>query len=61
MKMNVLKCETVDGVMKELAVYLMVYNLARLAMLKAAAAQGVSVLRISFVDALRWLLAQILR
>jgi hypothetical protein len=60
MKMNVLKCETVDGVMKELAVYLMVYNLARLAMLKAAAAQGVSVLRISFVDALRWLLAQIL-
>lgn len=59
MKMNVLRCETVDGVMKELAVYMMVYNLVRLAMLKAAAAQGVSVLRISFIDAMRWLLAQV--
>jgi hypothetical protein len=59
MKMNALKCETVDGVMKELAVYMMVYNLVRLAMLKAAGAQRVSVLRISFIDAMRWLLAQI--
>jgi len=58
MKMNVLKCETVDGVMKELAVYLMAYNLVRLALLKAARVQGVSVLRISFVDAMRWLLAR---
>ncbi|MFI5379944.1 MAG: IS4 family transposase, partial [Tepidisphaerales bacterium] len=39
MKMNVLKCQTVDGVMKELAVYLLVYNLVWLAMLRAAERQ----------------------
>lgn len=55
MKMNVLKCRTVDGVMKELAAYLLVYNLVRLAVLRAAARQRRSVWRISFVDALRWL------
>jgi hypothetical protein len=55
MKMNVLKCQTVDGVMKELAAYLLVYNLVRLAMLQAAKRQGQSVWRISFIDALRWL------
>lgn len=60
MKMNVLKCESVDGVMKELAVYLVVYNLVRMAMLQAAKAQGVSVMRISFVDAMRRLLSQLL-
>ena len=56
MKMNVLRCKTVDGVMKELAVYLTVYNLVRLEMLKAAARQGVSPDRISFIDALRRLI-----
>ena len=55
MKMNVLKCRTVDGVMKEIAAYLLVYNLVRLAMLHAASRQRQSVWRISFVDALRWL------
>ena len=60
MKMNVLRCKTVLGVQKELAVYLAVYNLVRLAMLKAAARQGVSVQRISFVDAMRWLAARML-
>lgn len=60
MKMNVLRCKTVDGVRKELAVYLAVYNLVRLAMLKAAEAQHVSSWRISFVDALRWLAARML-
>lgn len=60
MKMNVLKCQSVDGVMKELAVYLLVYNLVRLAMLKAARRQRVSVRRISFVDALRWLCCRML-
>lgn len=55
MRMNVLKCQTVDGVMKEIAAYFLVYNLVRLAMLQAAARQGQSVWRISFVDALRWL------
>ena len=53
MKMNVLKCQSLDGVMKELAVYALVYNLVRLAMLRAAEQQQVSVDRVSFVDAVR--------
>jgi hypothetical protein len=36
MGMNVLRCQTVDGVRKELAVYLAAYNLVRLAILGAA-------------------------
>jgi hypothetical protein len=60
MKMKVLKCQSVESVMKELAVYLLVYNLVRLAMLKAAARQGVSVVRISFIDALRWVTCRML-
>jgi hypothetical protein len=60
MKMNVLKCKSVDGVLKELAVYLLVYNMVRLAMLRAAAEQRVCVARISFVDALRWLACRML-
>jgi Transposase DDE domain len=55
MGMNVLKCQSVDGVKKELAAYLLAYNLVRLAMLRAAERQGQSVWRISFIDALRWL------
>jgi hypothetical protein len=55
MKMDVLKCKTVDGVLKELAVYALVYNLVRVVMLEAARRQGKDVERISFVDALRWL------
>ena len=55
MKMDVLKCKTVDGVLKELTVYAMVYNLVRVVMLEAARRQGREVERISFVDALRWL------
>lgn len=60
MKMNVLKCQSVDGVMKELATYLLVYNLVRLAMLHTAGRQGQSVWRVSFVDAVRWLCARML-
>lgn len=60
MKLNMLRCKTVDGVRKELAVYLAAYNLVRLAMLKAAEEQGVSVWRISFIDAMRWLAARVL-
>ncbi len=55
MKMDVLKCETVKGVLKELMVYAMVYNLVRLVMAEAARRQGVHVERVSFADALRWL------
>ncbi len=55
MKMDVLKCKTVDGVLKELTVDAIVYNLVRVVMVEAARGQGVDVERISFVDALRWL------
>ena len=55
MGMDVLKCQTVDGVLKELAVFTLVYNLVRLVISRAARRQGVPPDRISFVDALRWL------
>ena len=55
MKMDVLKCKTVEGVLKELTVYAIVYNLVCVVMTEAARRQGVAVDRISFVDALRWL------
>jgi len=55
MKMEVLRCETVAGVTKELLMFTLVYNLVRVVMLEASRRQGVPVDRISFVDALRWL------
>lgn len=57
LKMDLLKCKTVQGVMKELAVYLLVYNLVRAVMLQAAQRQQAHADRISFIDAARWLLA----
>jgi hypothetical protein len=55
MKMDVLKCKTVEGVLKELQVFALIYNLVRQVMMLAAARQNVDVRRISFIDALRWL------
>jgi hypothetical protein len=55
MKMDVLKCMTVDGVLKELTIFAIAYNLVRVVMMEAAARQGVDLERISFIDALRWL------
>jgi hypothetical protein len=55
MKMEVLHCQTVDGVLKELYLYAIAYNLVRLVMLEASRRQNQPVERISFVDALRWL------
>src|SRR3954453_17491623 len=55
MGMDVLRCETVEGVLKELAVFALAYNLVRSVMIESAAAQGVAVERISLVDAVRWL------
>src|SRR5258708_9641147 len=55
MKMDVLKCKTVEGILKELTVYAIVYNLVRVVMLEASGRHGIEVERISFVDALRWL------
>jgi hypothetical protein len=55
MRMDVLRSQSVPGVLKELAMFALVYNLVRLVMLAAARATGVPVERLSFVDALRWL------
>lgn len=57
MGMDVLRCQTVAGVLKELHVYALVYNLVRLVMLASASEQGVPLQRVSFVAALRWLAA----
>lgn len=53
--LDVLKGHSVDVIRKEAQVYVLVYNLVRLAMLKAARRQRVHPSRISFIDALRWL------
>jgi hypothetical protein len=55
MQMDVLHCKTVPGVLKELTVFAIVYNLVRLVMCQSATLQHIGVERISFVDALRWL------
>lgn len=55
MNMDILHCKTKEGVLKELAVFALVYNLVRVVMSAAACRQGVPVERISFIDAVRWL------
>lgn len=57
MGLETLRCQSVEGVRKELLTYLIVYNLVRLWMLEAAQRQNVPLARISFADALarlRW-------
>jgi len=53
--MDVLKCRTLDGVRKERLVFLLVYNLIRIIMLRSARSQNVNVNRLSFADTLAWL------
>lgn len=53
--LDVLRCETVRGVKKELLIFALVYNLVRAVMLEASRRQEVPLVRISFIDALRWL------
>jgi len=55
MKMDILRCRTVDGVMKELAMFTLAYNMIASARIESAARQSVAVDRIGFVDAIRWL------
>ncbi len=55
LKMDVLRCTTVDGVLKELAVFVLIFNLVRRVMCEAGHQQGVAADRISFIDAWRWL------
>jgi hypothetical protein len=60
LKMRKLKCKTEDGIRKEMAIYCLIYNLVRAVIVKAAAQQGVTPDRISFIDTIRWLcLAQV--
>ena len=53
--MDVLKCKTLAGIRKERLIFLLVYNLIRVLMLRAARAQRVNVNRLSFADTLAWL------
>jgi Transposase DDE domain len=55
MRMDVLHCKTVPGVLKELTIFAIVYNLVRMVMGHSAMLQHIHVERISFLDALRWL------
>jgi Transposase DDE domain len=55
MRMKVLHCKTIPGVLKELTVFAIVYNLVRMVMWHSAILQHIAVERISFRDALRWL------
>ena len=57
MGLDVLKCKTVDGVLKEIIVFALIYNLIRLVMIQAARRQQVDIDRVSFIDAARWLAA----
>lgn len=52
MGMNVLHCQSVDGVCKELWMYVLVYNLVQCTILKASRRQRVASDQISFIDAL---------
>jgi hypothetical protein len=53
--MAVLRCTTVEGVLKELTVLVLIYNLVRRVQCEAARRQEVAPARISFSDAWRWL------
>jgi hypothetical protein len=55
MRMLRLKCQTAEGVKKELLTYFIAYNLIRQVICQAAQRQQVEVERISFIDAMRWL------
>lgn len=55
LKMDVLRCTTLVGVMKELLMFVVAYNLVRRVMVEAGQRQQVEPNRISFSDALRWL------
>lgn len=56
MNMDVLRCKTVEGVLKELAVFAMAYNLVRSVMSESASVQGVAPDRIGLIDTVRWLI-----
>ena len=53
--LDVLRSQTVPGVVKELVAFVIIYNLVRRVMHQAARRQRVAPARISFIDAWRWL------
>lgn len=55
LRLDVLKGKKLDTVLKEVQIYVLVYNLVRLVMVQAAKRQRVQANRVSFIDALRWL------
>ena len=55
MNMDVLKCKTVNGVLKEIHVFALVYNLVRVVLQAASRRQHMSIARLSHIDAFRWL------
>jgi hypothetical protein len=55
MRMDILRCQTVAGIQRELAVFGIVYNAVRMVMIHSAAMRGVPPDRVSFIDVLRWL------
>jgi hypothetical protein len=56
LKMRRIKCQTAAGVQKELLIFCLVYNLTHAVVLQAAQRQHTPPERLSFIDALRWLL-----
>jgi hypothetical protein len=56
MNMDVLRCETVEGVLKELAIFSLAYNLVRSVMLESARLRGIDPDRVGLIDAVRWLI-----
>ena len=55
LKLDVLRCQTVPGIVKELLLLVVLYNLVRRILVQASQQQEVPLRRLSFVDALRWL------
>ncbi len=55
MKMDILRCQRVVGVMKELTMFTLAYNLIASVRVESASRQSVAVDRIGFTDAVRWL------
>lgn len=53
MGMDTLRCKSVDGVLKEIFAFAIVYNLVRLVMIQSARLKQVKVCKVSFIDALR--------
>lgn len=60
MRGDVLKCKTAGAVVREQLMYLIAYNLVWLRMLRYALSEGVSVWRISFVDAMRYMAVRLM-